>query len=123
MKTIITSLAIFMTAFTFGQTLTGNAKKTTLKDAKVTDFKIEVTVDDAQELESTFKVEDFREILNESEPGEAVTFKLTCNGRVLDNGVKSHVSYKIEGNTNNIDDFLEGVKKVREAGIKYYNKK
>lgn len=123
MKTIITSLAILISAFTFGQTLTGHTKTTTVKDTKITSFKIEVTVDDAKELESTFKVEDFREILNESEPGEEVTFKLTCNGRLLDNGVKSHVSYKIEGNTDNINDFLEGVKKIKEAAINYYNNK
>ena len=41
----------------------------------------------------------------------------------MSNGVKSSMSYEIKGNTSDKKTFLESIKKLREAAIKYYKSK
>ncbi len=41
----------------------------------------------------------------------------------MSNGVKSKVSYKIEGSSNDLESFLIGIEKIRTAAINYYNNK
>lgn len=72
---------------------------------------------------STFKIEDFVEILNEAQPNEDITFELKCNGKKMTNGTNSSMSYTIHGNTNEKEKFLASVEKVRSSAIKYYKTK
>lgn len=84
---------------------------------------ITVTVDSSDEIESTFNVEDIKRIIDDSKDNETVSFKIICNGKEMSNGEKSHVSYKIEGNSNKKESFLKGVEKIRTSAINYYNNK
>lgn len=122
MKNLITSLALLITLTGFSQSksMNGMVVKETVK---VSNVSVVVTVDSAEEIESTFKVEDFIEILELSDDNEVVSLKVICNGNKMINGVKSYVSYKIEGNTNNKEEFLMTVEKIRTAAINYYKNK
>jgi hypothetical protein len=91
-----------------------------LENVKLKDFSVSVTVDSAEDIESTFKVTDLKEILNEVSDNESVKFEIICNGDLMSNGEKSTLSYKVNGNTKDIDAFLESVNKIRNAAINYY---
>jgi hypothetical protein len=121
-KNLITSLAFLITLTGFSQSKSMNGMVVT-ETVKVTNVSVVVTVDSADDIESTFKVEDFKEILELSDDDEVVSFKIICNGDKMSNGVKSHVSYKIEGNSNDKEAFLFGIEKIRTAAINYYNNK
>jgi hypothetical protein len=116
MKNLITSLALLVTLSGFSQSKSTSGMVVT-ETVSVNNVSVVVTVDSAEEIKSTFKIEDFREILELSDDDEVVSFKIICNG------LKSHVSYKIEGNSNDKEAFLFGIKKIRTAAINYYNNK
>jgi hypothetical protein len=106
----------------FSQSVTTNGM--VVKEVtKVENMSIEVTVDSADDLESTFQVEDIKEILGDLSEDETISFKIICNGKKMSNGIKSHVSYKVDGNSNELDAFITTVEKVRTAAINYYNNK
>ncbi len=122
MKNLITGFALLVAVLGFSQSksTSGMVVKETVR---VNNVAVVVTVDSADDIESTFKVEDFREILELSDDGEVVSFKIICNGDKMSSGVKSHVSYKVEGNSNDKETFLSGIEKIRTAAINYYNNK
>jgi hypothetical protein len=122
MKKLFLVSAICLTTLMFAQKkdLKGNI---TFNKVKVENFEISVEVDSVEEIESTFTVEDFIEILNETGENENITFSIKCNDRKIGDEVKSHIKYEINGNTNEKEKFIESVRKVRAAAIKYYNTK
>ncbi|GGI55802.1 hypothetical protein [Winogradskyella haliclonae] len=122
MKNLITVIALCLSASIFGQSLNlkGEVKD---NDVKVENVKIEVEVDSIEEIESTFTIEDFKQLLDETTEGEDLTFKIKCNGKKMSNGLKSSMSYEIKGNTSDKETFLENVTKLRKAAIKYYQSK
>ena len=122
MKNLITSLALVITMLGFGQTRSINGVVAE-EQPKLEDVSVTVTVDSAEEIESTFQVEDIKEILESTDKNETVTFKIICNGRKMSNGEKSHMSYSVEGNSNKPEAFLKSVEKIRTSAINYYNNK
>ena len=120
-KTLITTILCCLGLNVIAQS--NNLKGEVTDTKKIENFSIMVEVDSAEEIDSTFKVEDFEDIFEEAKVGEKVTFKLKCNGKVMSNGVKSSMSYTIEGNTNEKEKFLERVSKIRTSAIKYYKSK
>lgn len=121
MKNLFTCLALVITVLGFSQskTVLGEAKGTT----KVENISITITVDSLKEFESTFNIEDIKEILDMSDANETISFKIVCNGETMSNGKKSHMSYAIEGNSDEPETFLKGVEKIRNSAIKYYTNK
>lgn len=122
MKNLVTCLIVLATTFGFSQIKIGNGmlvKKTT----KVENVAVTVTVDSVEDIEKTFKVEDINRILENTDDDEALSFKIVCNGKTMSNGKKAHLSYKIKGNSNEVDVFLKGVEKLRASAINYYNNK
>ena len=122
MKNLFTVLALCVSVVIFAQTqnLKGEVKIT---EVKVEYIKIEVEVDSAEEIESSFAIKDFESFLDEADEGEELSFKIKCNGEKMSNGVKSSMSYEIKGNTGDKKAFLDSIKKLREAAIKYYKSK
>lgn len=122
MKTVFTILGLLIATVTtsFAQEMKGQI---TMEDIELKDVKISVSVDSAEEVKAVFNVKDIKELLHEVSDNEEVSFELICNGDKMSNGKKSSMTYKIEGNTNNIKDFLKRVKKIRKGAIKYYNNK
>ena len=41
----------------------------------------------------------------------------------MSNGKKSHISYTVEGNSNEPEAFLKSIEKIRTSAINYYNNK
>lgn len=121
-KRLSVVLAICFATSMFAQQkdLKGNV---TFNKVKVENFQIAVEVDSLEEIESTFSVDDFREILSETGENESITFSIKCNDRKVGEEVKSHIKYEIKGNTNEKEKFLESVEKIRAAAIKYYSSK
>ena len=68
-------------------------------------------------------MEDIKEMLGGSASGEEMSFKITCNGKPMENGEESHVSYSVDGTTDKKEEFIKSVEKIREAAIKYYKYK
>lgn len=123
MKNLIIIVLILFSVLSFGQSK--NLKGTITKsETKIDNVSITVTVDSIEDIESTFSIDDIKSILEEDmEEDETISFKITCNGKEMSNGVKSNASYKVEGNTNNVEEFLVLVKKIRESAINYYKTK
>nr|WP_321225403.1 hypothetical protein [uncultured Psychroserpens sp.] len=122
MKTVFTFLGLFLATINFSQAQNLEAQLTT-QDTKITNLSVSVTVDSAQEVASTFKMKDIKKILDEVESNEDLTFEITCNGDEVANGVASKVSYRVTGNSNNKQEFLKMIKKIRKAAITYYDNK
>jgi len=120
MKTVFTILGLLIATVSFGQDLEA---KVTTEDTKITNLSVSVTVDSAEEVESTFDIKDIRSILNEVDDNEEISFEITCNGEAISKDVTRKVSYRITGNSNDKDAFLKNVKKIRKAAIKYYKNK
>ena len=122
MKTICTIFGLLLATMSFGQPKNLEASFNT-EDAKITDLSVSVTVESAEELESTFKMKDIKKILNEVDDNEDVTFQITCNGNQIVDGVDSSISYSITGNTSDMKAFIKRIKKIKKAAKQYYNNK
>ena len=122
MKTLFTILALLIVSISvsYGQEVNGQV---TMEDVQLRDVKTSVTVDSAEEIGEAFQISDIRSLLKEVGDNEEVSFELVCNGEAMTNGKLSSLTYKIEGNTNNIKDFINHIKKVRQGAIKYYKNK
>lgn len=118
-KNVLTCLALVLATLGFSQN-PQNETIGNLSQTRITNLEVVVTVDSANDIEKTFKVEDIKEILNESDPNEEISFSLVCNGAKMSNGKKSTMTYKIEGNSDESEEFLSLVKKLRKSAIKYY---
>lgn len=122
MKAAITMAFLLLVTISLGQTQNFKDSES-LQVTKVSDFKISVTVDSAEDLETTFKMNDVKDVLNEVSEDESLSFEIICNGHEMSNGEKSKVSYKVKGNSNDLKGFLKTVKKVRKGAINYYKNK
>lgn len=122
MKTVFTFLALLIATVNFSQAQNLEAQVTT-QDTKITNLSVSVTVDSAEEVESTFKMKDIKKILNEVESEEDISFEITCKGDDDSSGIASKVSYRVTGNSNDKEAFLKMVKKIRKAAITYYDNK
>ena len=122
MKTVFTFLGLLIATvtFSFAQQVKGQI---TMEDIELKDLKISVSVDSADDIKEVFNVRDIKELLKEVSDNEDVSFELICNGDLMSNGEKSSLTYKIDGNTSNIKEFLKRVKNIRKGAINYYNNK
>jgi hypothetical protein len=120
MKTVFTILGLLIATVGFSQSnLDGNVTS----NLDISDLNISVTVDSAEEVESTFKVKDIKELLAQNIDIQNITFEIICNGEYMSNGEKSTLSYKVNGNTKDAKSFLKTIKKMRKAAINYYKNK
>jgi len=121
-KNVIVCLALLISALGFSQSKPANGL-VVKETPKVEQVSVVVTVDSAEEVESTFKLEDIKELIASSDDNETITFKIICNGKEMSNGLKSHMSYKVEGNSDDVEGFLKSVEKIKSSAIKYYQNK
>ena len=122
MKSVITMLFLLLATISVAQSHNFNTSEA-LQVTKVSDFKISVTVDSAEDLETTFKMKDVQDVLNEVSEDESLSFEIICNGNQMSNGEKNKLSYKVKGNSNDLKGFLKTIKKVRKGAINYYKNK
>lgn len=119
-KKVVICLALALATLGFAQSQS-KSKTGKISQVRFSNLDVVVTVDSAEDIENTFNLEDIKEILNEANPNENVTFSLVCNGAMMSNGKKSSMTYKIEGSSNEPEEFLSLVSKLRTSAIKYYN--
>ncbi len=122
MKNLVTILLLLISTIGISQSksITGN---TSIEDVKIQGLSVSVDVDSAEEVKSTFKIEDIKEILSSVSDNEEISFEIVCNGETMFKEGKSRVSYKVNGNSKDINGFLKSVKKIRKAAINYYKAK
>jgi len=125
MKKLILPLLLLIGSLGFSQTKSVEEieiiKK--IEETKVESVDVVVTVDNIEELESTFTINDVKEVFDLSEGKESVSFKLVCNGEVMSSGKKSKMTYIVEGTSDDKETFVQRVEKIRNAAIKYYKNK
>lgn len=125
MKKLILPLLLLIGSLGFSQTKSVEEieiiKK--IEETKVESVDVVVTVDNIEELESTFTIDDVKEVFDLSEGKESVSFKLVCNGEVMSSGKKSKMTYIVEGTSDDKETFVLRVEKIRNAAIKYYKNK
>ena len=119
MKTVVTILGLLIATVNVSQAQNLEGKVTT-EDVKITNFGVSVTVDSAEDIESTFSIKDIKTVLKEIEGEEELSFEMTCNGEKISDNIKRKVSYRVTGNSNDKAEFLKRVKKVRKAAIQFY---
>ena len=122
MKNLVTILLLLISTFGISQSKSLNAS-TTIEDVKIQGLSVSVDVDSAEEVKSTFKIEDIKEILSSVSDNEEISFEIVCIGKPMFKEGKSRVSYKVNGNSKDIKGFLKSVKKIRKAAINYYKAK
>ena len=125
MKKLILPLLLLIGSLGFSQTKSVEEieiiKK--IEETKVESVDVVVTVDNIEELESTFTIDDVKEVFDLREGKESVSFKLVCNGEVMSSGKKSKMTYIVEGTSDDKETFVQRVEKIRNAAIKYYKNK
>ncbi|OZV67184.1 hypothetical protein [Winogradskyella aurantia] len=120
MKNLILPFLLFVGALGFSQS-------ESIEDMEITKEKVErlgvvITVDSLEELESTFNIADIKNMFDLTSKDKTVSFELVCNGEPMSNGKKSHMSYKIEGSSNDEEAFLKRVETIKKVAIKHYKK-
>ncbi|MGC6432125.1 MAG: hypothetical protein ACON5F_13860 [Jejuia sp.] len=115
MKNLVTLLALV--CFTFASAQSKDEKQ----NVKLKDLNITVEVASEDDVKSTFKVSDFKELTTMLEANSEMSFKIVCNGK-SEKGL-THLIYKVKGNTNDIDSFLKDIRTIRKSAIKYYKNK
>ena len=125
MKKLILPLLLLIGSLGFSQTKSVEEIEIIKKivETKVESVDVVVTVDNIEELESTFTINDVKEVFDLSEGKESVSFKLVCNGEVMSSGKKSKMTYIVEGTSDDKETFVQRVEKIRNAAIKYYKNK
>jgi hypothetical protein len=122
MKNLILPLVLLFGVLVFGQAKP--IKEVEVRKEVITErVDVSVTVDSVEELESTFTLDDIKEMFTLTTEGKDVSFELVCNGDLMSNGKKSYMSYKIEGSSDDQEAFLKRVEVIRNAAIKYYRNK
>ena len=120
MKTIITTLAIFISAFTLSQ---NNDSKIEIskKNYTLENVSLCITVTNKEDLEAIDinKLESFFEDLGENEP---VSFGFICKGETINLDEKSDFKIKITGNSNDKKAFIKRLRKIKKIALNYYNK-
>ncbi len=125
MKHVITILALLLATLSFAQNDNLNGKISVEKEQTIAirDLKLSVTVDSVEDIERTFSVEDIKEIVEMADDNENITFEISLEDKSVKAGVIKSVSYKVKGNTNEKDGFLESVKRIRNASLNFYTDK
>jgi hypothetical protein len=121
MKNLVTSLVVLMSLSAFSQSK-DLVQENDVK-VKIESVDFVVTVDSAEDLESTFEIEDLKTLFNDSSSNESISLKIVCNGELMSNGKKSNLSYKINGNAKNMKEFMKSAREIKRAAIKYYKNK
>ena len=122
MKNLITCLFVLLVTLGFSQSKSSN-NAISKNTVKVESMSLTIEVDSAEELKSTFKLEDLSEIFSSDNKDESYSLKIICNGEKMSNGVKSHISYKVEGNSADTESFFKRVELIRDSALSYYNNK
>jgi hypothetical protein len=124
-KMITTVIVFFMFSFGFSQT-NEQPKNTKQGIIKIEGLSLQIKINSADELENeTFQNSDIKSIFksDKSEIGTPISLEIICNKEITDNKVDSSMSFKINGNSNNMESFIKAFEKIKQTAINYYKNK
>lgn len=118
MKTIFTTIAIFITTLVLGQSVDVNENSD--KNYKLEDVSLSITVNNKEDLEQIEfdKLESLFENLGEDEP---VSFEIVCNSENKNINNNASAKFRISSNSSNKDQFFKRLYKIKKSAIKFYN--
>lgn len=122
MKTFMTTCLIAMASFLYAQHYNLNGE-ITMENIKTDGMSVSVTVNSASDIEKTFKTNDLKELFEMLGEGEGLSFEMVCESKTAKTSVSKSVSYRAVGNSDEKEEFLKTVGKIRTAAINYYNTK
>lgn len=121
MRTIIFSIIMLFGLSIVGQTET---LKGGISEHKVVTSNIGITLkaDSLKEITS-LNDDDIRSIFEESSPNERISFEFICEKDQGANFLVERFTIKIEGNSNDLDAFMNRYQKAKTTIIKLYTPK
>jgi hypothetical protein len=93
------------------------------EQVKVEALSIEITIDSAEELDTTFKEQDLEELFEMTDADEEVTFILNCTFEAAKDNLKGHLKYTVKGKTNEKEKLFNDIKKAKATALKFYTLK
>lgn len=115
MKNTITLLLITCSSFIFAQESTTEHKQFLEK------LKIEITLDSFDDIKD-INISDIKSIFNQSKSDQPLEFNVHCNNsNILSTQLKSNLSIKIDGNSNDLEAFYKQILTIKKNIKKYYN--
>lgn len=117
MKTLFFIIALALSTSMFAQ----NSKESEKLD--LSNLKVAMTVENLKELED-FNPEDLREVFLEMNENEEIEFslKFIYPEQVKDPNIKKSFSYKLSGNSNEIEDLLNSITYIQKIAVKVASK-
>jgi len=119
MKNVITLLLLFSISLVSAQVTTESEISKT--NVKFENLNIAVTVNSEDDIKSTFNTKDIKAIVTDVDANEALSFTITCENKAEKSN--SYLTYKVKGNTSDVDGFIKSIKKIRKSAVKYYRNK
>lgn len=86
-------------------------------------FSVTLDVHSAEELESKFKTIDIKEILSLLGEFQKFTFEIICNEENSSGKLKQKISFKLDGNSTDINDWTARIEKMKTLAIAFYKNK
>lgn len=98
-------------------------ESTEVEKMNLSNLKIAVSMESLKELKE-FEVENLREIFDEMKPDEKIEFSLKYIYPEKVNNVQMtrSFSYKLEGNSNKIDDLITSISEIQKIAIRVASK-
>lgn len=115
MRSTITLLFLFCSTLFFAQ---NNSKENELI---FEDLKLEITIDSYDDVKD-INLNDIKSIFKQSKINQPIEFKVHCNNITnIESSIITNLSFKVNGNSNEIDSFIKKIKTIKKSIKKYYN--
>jgi len=115
MRNTITLLLLFCSTLFFSQ---NNNKE---NEQVFENLKLEITIDSYDDVKH-INLSDIKHVFKQSKTNQPIEFKVHCNNITNINAkVITDLSFKVNGNSNEIDSFMKKIKTIKKSIKKYYN--
>ncbi len=113
MKTLLLIISLAFSTFMYGQ----DSKKS--ENLNLNNLKISVTLETFEELKE-FDVEELREVFSEVEKDEKIEFSLKYIFPKTPNNNENEksISYKLEGNSSEIEKFVNSINQIQKVAVR-----
>ena len=116
MKHVIIIAAMLISGLNIAQ----SSLKESHKAVEMKNLGISITVDSLEELNESLRPETITDFTDMVKGNEKISFELVCNKNVGKNNLKTFVIYKVEGYTENLENFMELVQKTKQSATNFY---
>lgn len=97
-----------------------HSQKTPSDEVLLGDIGLVLTIDSIEEL-NQFDLTGIKGLMEDSEENSTIELEIVCNDKIhFGNAKLNNASFKIEGNSNDINGFLRKAKKMKRSIKKFY---